>query len=328
MVLSTGEPAAPREEIGRLAAFSSLARLLVFLLLSYRSAAAQKIPRAPDGHPDLQGIWNNATLTPVERPAAFGGKATVTDEEALVYEKRDLRHENEDKASAAVGGLDSEFTELNLKLGRVGGLKRTSLIVDPPDGKVPALVPEAAARIAKRRAANGTDSVKQRPLAERCLLSLGNSSGPPMLPVAQNSDYQILQTPDAVMIMVEMIHDVRIIRIGGAHPPADVRFWLGDSVGHWESDTLVADTTNFREEVNFRGSSANLHVIEHFTRIDSNTLLYSATIDDPTTFVRSWTMEFPFVATSGPIYEYACHEGNYALIDILTGARKADGGSK
>src|SRR5215475_11083825 len=123
------------------------------------------------------------------------------------------------------------------------------------------------------------------------------------------------------MILVEMVHDVRVIRIGGTHPAPNVRFWLGDSVGHWEGDTLVADTTNFREDVNFRGASANLHVIERFTRLDRSTLLYRAAIDDPTTFVRSWTIEFPFAATSGPIYEYACHEGNYALIDILKGNR-------
>lgn len=306
------------------------ARILVCLALSYRVLVAQEIPRAPDGHHDLQGIWNNETLTPVERPAVFAGKATVTDEEALAYEKRDLRHENEDKASAAVGGLDSEFIELRLELARVGGLKRTSLVIDPPDGKIPALIPEATARLAQRRRAGGgsTDSVQQRSLAERCLVGLGNTSGPAMMPIAQNANYQIVQTADAVMIMVEMIHDVRIIRIGGSHPPADVRFWLGDSIGHWEGDTLVADTTNFREDVNFRGASGNLHVIERFRRLDADSLLYKVTVDDPTTFTKKWTMEFPFIASRGPMYEYACHEGNYALVDILEAARKADAGSK
>jgi len=303
----------------------NLLRILACLALSCQVLFAQEIPRASDGHPDLQGIWNNATLTPVERPAVFAGKATVTDQEALVYEKKDIRHETEDKAGAAVGGLDSEFTELRLELGRVGGVKRTSLIIDPPDGKIPALIPEATARLAQRRRAGGaTDSVKQRSPAERCLLSLGNSSGPPMMPIAQNSNYQIVQTSDVVMIMVEMIHDVRIIRIGGIHPPAGVRFWMGDSIGRWEGDTLVADTTNFREDINFRGASGNLHVIERFTRIDANSILYNVTVDDPTTFTRNWTMEFPFIASPGPAYEYACHEGNYALVDILKAARKAD----
>jgi hypothetical protein len=286
---------------------------------------AQQIPRTAGGHPDLQGIWNNATLTPVERPAFFAGKATVTDEEARVYEKKDLRHENEDKASAAVGGLDSEFTELRLELVRIGGVKHTSLIVDPPDGKIPALTPEASARLAeRRRTAGGTDTAQQRPFAERCLLSLANSGGPPMMPAPQNANYQIVQTADAVMIMVEMVHDVRIIRIGGTHPPSNVRSWLGDSIGHWEGDTLVTDTTNFREDTNFRGASGNLHVIERFTRLDANSILYKVTVDDPTTFTRNWTMEFPLIAEPGPIYEYACHEGNYAMIDILTAARKAD----
>jgi hypothetical protein len=303
-------------------------RILVCLTLASSVLFAQKIPRAADGHPDLQGIWNNATLTPVERPASFAGKAAVTDEEALAYEKRDLRHENEDKASAAVGGLDSEFTELRLELARVSAIKRTSLIIDPPDGKVPALIPEASARLGqRRRGAGGTDNVKQRSPAERCLLSLGNSSGPPMMPIAQNANYQIVQTGNAVMIMVEMIHDVRIIRIGGSHPPAGVRFWLGDSTGHWEGDTLVADTTNFRDDINFRGASGNLHVVERFTRLAGNSILYKVIVDDPTTFTKNWTMEFPFIAAPGPTYEYACHEGNYALIDILTAARKADADS-
>jgi hypothetical protein len=274
---------------------------------------------------NIEGIWNNATLTPVERPAVFAGKPTVSDEEALVYERRDIRHETEDKAGAAVGGLDSEFTELRLQLSRVGGVKRTSLIVDPPDGKVPALLPEATARLAHRRAANGTDSVQQRPATERCLLGLNNASGPPMMPNGQNANYQIIDAGDTVMIAVEMIHDVRIIRMGGTHPPRDVRFWLGDSVGHWEGDTLVADTTNFREDVSYRGASGNLHVIERFTRVDSNTMLYNVTLDDPSAFTKKWTMELAFMAEPGPIYEYACHEGNYALIDILTAARKADG---
>jgi hypothetical protein len=300
----------------------SLGNTVFLLALSCRLLAAQ------GSHHGLEGIWNNATLTPVERPAVFAGKATVSDEEALVYEKRDIRHETEDKAGAAVGGLDSEFTELRLQLSRVGGVKRTSLIVDPPDGKVPALLPEASARLARRRAATGTDSAQQRPATERCLLGLGNTSGPPMMPIAQNSNYQIVETADAVMIMVEMIHDVRIIRIGGTHPPRDVRFWLGDSIGHWEGDTLVADTTNFREDAGFRGASGNLHVVERFRRVDGNTVLYNVTLDDPMTFAKQWTMEFPFIAEPGPVYEYACHEGNYALIDILTAARKADGAKR
>jgi len=168
------------------------------------------------------------------------------------------------------------------------------------------------------------DNVNDRPLAERCLLGFGSTSGPPMLPVLYNNNYQIVQTPDHVMILVEMVHDARIVRMNGTHPSKEVRQWLGDSIGHWEGDTLVVDTTNFSDKVSFRGSSENLHIIERFTRTDANTILYRVTIDDPTTFTKIWTLEYPFVATPGPIYEYACHEGNYAMTDILGGARKAD----
>ena len=168
------------------------------------------------------------------------------------------------------------------------------------------------------------DSVKTRPTSERCLIGFGSTSGPPMMPVLYNNNYQIVQTPDAVMILVEMVHDARIIRINGTHAAPSVRQWLGDSIGHWEGDTLVVDTTNFNDQTRFRGSSENLHVVERFSRPDANTILYRVTIDDPSTFTRPWTMEYPFVATKGPVYEYACHEGNYAMTDILGGARKAE----
>jgi hypothetical protein len=145
-----------------------------------------------------------------------------------------------------------------------------------------------------------------------------------MLPVLYNNNYQIVQTPDHVMILVEMVHDARIIRMNGTHAPASVRQWFGDSIGRWEGDTLVVDTTNFTDSTRFRGSSENLHVVERFSRVGPNAILYKVTIDDPSTFAKAWTMEYPFVATKGPVYEYACHEGNYAMTDILGGARKAE----
>ena len=285
-------------------------------------------------HPNLEGIWTNATLTPLERPAVFAGKRTVTDAEAAIYQKQ---QEDELKAgdgksegefhrragSGETGGYNALFIDRGSELARVDGVKRTSLIIDPPDGKVPALTAEARERLRSMRRGSA-DSAKDRPLSERCLLSFGSSSGPPMLPVLYNNNYQIVQTPDAVMILVEMIHDVRIIRMNSPHAPDNIRNWMGDSVGHWEGDTLVVDTTNFNDQVIFRGSSKNLHVIERFQRTGANTLLYRATIDDPTTFSKSWTLEYPFRSTSGPIYEYACHEGNYAIVDILGGARKED----
>jgi len=293
----------------------------------------QTVPRTPDGHPDLQGIWTNATITPLERPAALAGKATLTDAQAAALEKNsaeelaDVDGKSESPLLAAAGsngtgGYNVLFIDRGSEFARVDGVKRTSLIIDPADGKVPPVKP------GKKLSMEGYgrfDSVKDRPLSERCLLGFGSTSGPPMLPVLYNNNYQIVQTPDHVMILVEMVHDVRIIRMNGTHAPPSVRQWLGDSIGHWEGETLVVDTTNFTGRTRFRGSSENLHVIERFTRTGPDTILYRATVDDPETWTRPWTLEYPFVATKGPIYEYACHEGNYAEADILGGARKKDG---
>jgi hypothetical protein len=296
--------------------------------------AAAPVPRTADGHPDLQGVWTNVTLTPMERPAAFAGKLNLSDAEAAVFENKsnDEVKAADGKADAdfhrragsgETGGYNALFIDRGSEMARVDGVKRSSLIIDPPDGKMPPMTPEARQRLTAMRR-GGTDSVKDRPLSERCLMSFGSSSGPPMLPVLYNNNYEIVQTPDAVVILVEMIHDARIIRMNAKHAPEDVRQWLGDSVGHWDGDTLVVDTNNFNEQVSFRGSSKNLHVIERFSRPDGKTLLYRATVEDPTTFTKSFTLEYPFVATAGPIYEYACHEGNYSIVDILGGARKAD----
>ena len=327
---------------GFLGALGALAAILAAPLPGQAPGAAPRakakswtVPRTPDGHPDLQGIWTNATITPLERPAALAGKATLTDAEALALEKNsaeelakvDGASEHPLLAAAGsngTGGYNVLFIDRGSEFARVDGVKRTSLIVDPPDGKVPPVTAEARQRTAAMFGGSRLDNVKDRPLAERCLLGFGSTSGPPMLPVLYNNNYQIVQTPDHVMILVEMVHDARIVRMNGTHPSKDVRQWLGDSIGHWEGDTLVVDTANFTNQTRFRGSSENLHVIERFTRTDANTILYRVTIDDPTTFTKQWTAEYPFVATQDPIYEYACHEGNYALTDILGGARKAD----
>jgi hypothetical protein len=288
----------------------------------------------PDGHPDLQGVWTNATITPLERPAPFVSKATVSDAEAAVFEQKAAKDLNDtDGASESpllaaagsngTGAYNMLFIDRGSELARVDGRKRTSLIVDPPDGKVPPLTEEAKQRIAGR-SYDRFNSVKTRPLAERCLLGFGSTSGPPMLPVLYNNNYQIVQTPDRIMILVEMVHDARIIRMNAKHASPNIRQWLGDSVGHWEGDTLVVDTTNFTTETSIRGSTENLHVVERFTPVDARTILYRVTMDDPSAFTRPWTIEYPFRASPGPIYEYACHEGNYSLTDILGGARKAD----
>jgi hypothetical protein len=209
-------------------------------------------------------------------------------------------------------------------LARVDGVKLTSMVIDPPDGHIPALTPEARQRMARGRGAASVDDVKARPITERCLVGDGSVAGPPMLPVLYNDNYQIVQTADAIMIMTEMIHDVRIIRMNAKHAPADVRQWFGDSIGHWEGDTLVVETTNFGDQTRFRGSTKDLKVTERFRRADANTIVYKATLEDPATWVRPWTLELPFVAAKGPIYEYGCHEGNYAIEDILGGARNME----
>jgi hypothetical protein len=301
------------------------------------------VPNTSDGHPDLQGVWTNATITPMSRPAIFKDKPTITAAEAKEYEKKD--HEElykQDGASdgpliaaagsSGVGGYNVLFVDRGNELARVDGQARTSLIVDPSDGRMPAMIPrERAPRGAAGGGGQGEgyagmsyDSVKRRPLSERCLIGFGSTSGPPMLPVLYNNNYEIVQTPDAVMILVEMVHDVRIIRMNAQHDPAAIQKWLGDSIGHWEGDTLVVETINFLPENRFRGSSDQLKVTERFRRVDANTILYRATMDDPKTYAKPWTIEYPFVSTPGPVYEYACHEGNYAMDDILGGARKME----
>ncbi len=314
-------------------------RILVLLALAASLPAQTSknwtAPRTADGHPDFQGIWTNATLTPMDRPKEFEGKATASAAEARAYEQKDLSSNDIDRDDApilkaingsnAVAGYNNLFIDRGSELAKVDGVKRTSLIVDPPDGHAPPFTDEAKTRMASMyRNYDKYDDVKNRPVAERCIIGFGSTSGPPMIPALYNSNYQIVQTRDTVMILVEMVHDVRVIRMNSTHKPASIRQWLGDSIGHWEGDTLVVDTTNFTDQTAFRGSTENLHVIERFKRVDQNTLLYRATIDDPATFAKQWTMEYPFIASAGPIYEYACHEGNYAMPDILGGARKSE----
>jgi hypothetical protein len=317
-----------------------------------KAAAKSKtwtMPRTADGHPDLQGVWTNATITRMERLPEFNGKLNLTEAEAAKFEKGD--HEAAEEKPGAEGvnlggqvfsganaGYNVLFIDRGSELARVDGVKRSSLIVDPPDGKVPPRAQaqgggagggrggagRAGAAAGGRGFGGQYDTVKNRPVSERCLVGFGSTSGPPMMPVLYNNNYEIVQTPDAVMILVEMVHDVRVIRMNAQHDPPEVRKWLGDSIGTWEGDTLVVDTTNFNGQTRFRGSSENLHVIERFTRADANSILYRVTIDDPTVFSKQWTMEYPFAATPGPVYEYACHEGNYAMTDILGGARKTE----
>jgi hypothetical protein len=308
------------------------------------AAKTWTVPRTPDGKPDLQGNWTNETLTPLERPNGVTS-LTMSDEEAARLEKgiaarrerlaqpsdpnRPAPPQGGDGSTGAagnVGGYNNFWLAPGEKVARVDGVARTSLIVDPPDGRVPALTADARKRQQDRQAANRKfgqyDHPELRPLAERCMTSFGSNAGPPMLPnYFYNNNYQIVQTKDHVMILVEMVHDARVIRMGGAHLPRHLRPWYGDSIGRWDGDTLVVETTNLHPQQMFRGASENLKVIERFTRTGPDTILYTFTIDDPTTFSRPWSGEVPFTRMNELIYEYACHEGNYALSNILSGER-------
>jgi len=289
---------------------------------------AWTLGHTPDGQPDLQGVWTNSTLTPVERPAVFEGKPTISEGEAVAYEKQTVTARNRDvrdsDPAVDVGRAYNElFFDQGERLARVDGTARTSMIIDPSDGKIPALKPEAQARVEAARTQarlHPADGPESRSLPERCLFWA--TAGPPMLPGPYNNMYQIVQTPGFVMIYSEMIHETRVIPMDGRpHAPSTVRSWLGDSRGHWDGNTLVVDTTNFTGKTRFRGSDENLHVIERFTRVGADMILYKFTVDDPSAFTKQWTGETPLTAMQGPIYEYACHEGNYAMMDILAGAR-------
>jgi hypothetical protein len=277
---------------------------------------------------DLQGVWTNTTITPLERPASLAGKQVFTPEEAAKYEKEtNQRNDADNRESNSEADVNHAYNQFWWDRGTkvVPGL-RTSLIVDPPDGRVPALTPEAQKRMAAQLAyarEHSTDGPENRLLQERCLN--WPTAGPPMLPSFYNNEYQIVQTPSTVAIVIEMIHDVRIIPINGSpHLRSSVRQWMGDSRGHWDGNTLVVDTTNFTEKSRFRGADENLHLTERFTRVNPNTVLYEFTVDDPTAFTKPWTAQIPMTKTKGPVFEYACHEGNYAMVDILAGARAAE----
>ncbi len=350
----------------RIAVFAlAIAALLALTLIPAAAQTAKapgkayNPPRMPDGHPDLQGTYDLATITPMERAA--GSKLVLTKEEALKLETaRAGQRERGDapidgNRSAPpkggdgspgpygnVGGYNSGWLDPGSTFTVVNGEKRASLLVDPPDGRIPALTPAARQRRSDinarptsdaqesndpglEKAPGAYDDPERRPLGERCILGFGSTSGPPALPdYFYNNLHQIVQTPDSVMILTEMVHDVRTVRMNAQHLPKSFRFWLGDSVGHWEGDTLVVDTTNFNDKTRFYGSTEDLHVVERFTRVDADHLLYRFTIDDPDTWTKPWTAEYTWPATKQHIYEYACHEANYALGDILRGARLRD----
>jgi hypothetical protein len=288
-------------------------------------------PHTPDGQPDLQGIWNSSTLTPLERPAELAGKGFLTAREAADYERSLLQSTNRDRRDgSAEDDLNRVYNDSWYDSGgKIVKTMRTSLVIDPPDGRIPPFTPEAQKRETaraedrRRRGPDPADSWEDRSLGERCI-----TRGAPKLPGGYNNNFQIVQTPGYVAILQEMIHEVRMIPLDGRpHVDKNIRQWLGDSRGHWEGNTLVVDTTNFTDKIASnafnccRGAGANLHVVERFTRVDTDTIDYQYTVDDPTTYTRRWTVAVPMSKVEGPIYEYACHEGNYGMANLLSGAR-------
>ena len=316
-----------------------LCKFVILCVLPALNAAAQNwsVPRTPDGQPDLQGTWTNATVTPFQRPAQLGEKRVFTPEEAAAFEKQRVAQNNSEPADTQRSATD--FRAYNVfwmdRGSHVAKTLRTSIVVDPPDGKVPPMTPEAQKKWTAFHAylaQHPSDGPEDRLLTERCILF--GASGPPMLPEPYNNNYEIVQTPGLVAIVAEMNHETRIIPVdgpsGGApRLPAEIRQWHGDSRGHWEQDTLVVDTVNFKFNNQSRFgvsyldgmTDENLHVVERFRRVDAGTIIYQATIDDPTVYTKPWTVELSMSKRTDRIFEYACHEGNYAMSDMLAGAR-------
>ena len=343
------------------------------------TAQSEGIPRTPSGRPDLSGTYDTATVTPLQRPREFGERMSLTAEELAVIQsdpdglaqvfnlapagsdEREAVRNNETVtgfetgdgnreappaggdgsggAAGNVGGYNTFWNDRGNDGFMVDGEYRTSIIIDPANGRQPPRTEEwraaAAARAGSFRENTGTawwieddldapgpyDNPEDRPHAERCLMGFGSTAGPPMLSVLYNNMKRIVQTEDTVMILVEMVHDARIIRMNAEHEPPEIRRWLGDSIGWWEGDTLVIDTINFTDNPSLGGASRDLHVVERFTRVNADTLLYNFTVEDPNVWTAPWTGEYVWPASNHKAYEYACHEANYSFGGILRGAR-------
>jgi hypothetical protein len=294
-----------------------------------------KPPRTPDGQLDLQGTWTNATVTPLQRPVELGNKQFFTEDEAAAFEKQRVEQNDVDRVEGARGEADLARRAYNNvwfdRGNRVVKSRRTSLIIDPPDGRVPPFTPEAQKRADGLRAhlaQHPADGPEDRYLTERCILF--GATGPPMLPEPYNNNYEIVQGPGYVAILSEMNHDVRLIPLDGSpHLAAGMAQWKGNSRGRWDGDTLVVDTSTFRFNDQSRFgvgylnglTDQNLKVAERFRRVDPDTILYQATVDDPTVYTKPWTVEISMSKRNERIFEYACHEGNYGMFGILSGAR-------
>jgi hypothetical protein len=330
-----------------------MAAAFVFLLSSPATLIA-------DHHktPDLSGTYDIATLTPLERPKEFADSLYLTRELAEKIQAENAKRLTDGSqlsdpdrtappdggdgsagAAGNVGGYNTFWIDAGDSVNLVDGKFRTSILSSPADGRYPKMTPAGQQRLMKRFSsferdnqgkawwvkrgdgAGPYDNMEQRPLAERCLLGFGSTGGPPMLPVLYNNLKRIVQTEDHVMILVEMVHDARIIRLNSEHPPADIQRWLGDSIGWWEGDTLVVDTTNFHPDATFRATSENVRIVERFRRLDDGSLHYSFVVEDPDSWEESLGGAYTWPLTDGKVYEYACHESNYALGNIMRGAR-------
>lgn len=317
--ISAGRPGAP------VLAAAAAAALTAFAPGACAQERSFEPPRTPEGRPDLQGYWTNATITPLERPEELGDKAFYSDEELAALIERDRDRSLEQTDPGTVEDVHYDFSQFGLTRTQDGFVRnrRTSLIVDPPDGRIPPMTAEGearqAARAEHRRQNPPTDRVQNMGLATRCIIW---GADPPMLPIGYNSNYQIVQSADYVMILVEMMQDARVIPLDGRPPlPGRIRQWKGVSRGRWEGNTLVVETTNLTDRTAFRGASENMRVTERFTRVAEDTILYEFTVDDPSTWEVPWSGEIPMTRIDGPIFEFACHEHNYGVRNTLAGAR-------
>lgn len=305
-----------------------------------------KTPKTADGHPDFQGFWTNATITPLEREAKYGDRIALSEKEVAEIEGADAEFREkeleptdpsltvedlpEDCGGGFTGvdcGYNNFWVDPGTKIMRIDGEPRASMITNPKNGRVPPLLPAGRARLAKMYASyvSGDNAGPEaRALGERCLMSFGSSAGPPMIPLLYNNNYQIVQNKDHVMILVEMVHDVRIIPLTKQRRPAVMAPWMGDSIGRFEGDTLVVETMNVNPNQSFRGSGPNAKFIERFTRTGESTIKYEFTVEDPESFSQTWGGQVAFNSSDKPLYEYACHEGNYSLPGILAGTRKKE----
>jgi hypothetical protein len=329
-----------RQKIQMAGAVAAVAAVVALGVTSLAGQTAtpkpQNIPRTADGKPDLEGVWDFRTITPLQRPANLADKTVLTDAERAEFEAKNVRNQDtrevtqlgQSNGAPTNSDLERAYNDFWWDFGKNAvSTKRTSLIIDPPDGRMPALTPEAIER-GKVRAGNYQRAAygpEDRGVGERCIL--GFNSGPPMLPSAYNNNVQIFQSPTHVVLLNEMVHNARIVPVNGpAHLSKAIRQWVGDSRGRWDGDTFVVETTNFSGETAFPNSSPNLKLTERFQRVSKDTLLYEFTVNDPTTWTKPWTAQVPMQRSDERLYEYACHEGNYGMTNLLSAARAVDKG--